>query len=217
MAALGLHVLSADGRRLRYGEGLARTWKVLLYGMALSVPLINIYRFWKSYRTCTAGETLECEWDSTQTLKDEKVWRAATYVGVFAFSAFLMTFAALVAEQPANRDEVSVAQFAENYDRYMDYYDINNGRCLNDAGAWVEQHDPNVYYFNGYEEPTYSSPLRRHDGPVVHIRDAREEAYAAKRSGRDNDVCARVCAGAYGQLLRTGYPRRDPKDQRHAK
>jgi len=159
-AALGLCVLSCDGQRLHYSEGLARTWKVLLYGMALNIPFLNLYRFWKSYRTCAAGETPEWEWDSTQTLKDEKLWRAAACVGVFAFGIFLLLCVALVAEQPVNRGKVSVAQFAENYDRYMDYYGIDNGRRLNDAGAWVEQQDPNVYYCNGYEEPAYSYTVK---------------------------------------------------------
>lgn len=43
-AIFGLKIETPDGRRLTYGEGLARTWSVLGAGMGYNIPIYNLVR-----------------------------------------------------------------------------------------------------------------------------------------------------------------------------
>ncbi|MDD3409130.1 MAG: MerR family transcriptional regulator [Methanobacteriaceae archaeon] len=138
---LGLSVKDNDDRRLSYSEAFARTWTVLWRGMGLNIPIYNLVRQWKSYKACDEGETLEWEYNSTITLRDQRVWRVVAFIfaNVILFAALFLTVSA--ADMPKHRGDITVSEFCENYNRLSDYYGLNNGNYLNDDGKWVEEED----------------------------------------------------------------------------
>lgn len=153
---LGLGVTGRDGRRLTYGVALSRTWTMFCRGMGLSLPIYNLVRLWKSYRACEEWGTLDWEYESTVTLKDEKAWRAATYVGAYAVLIGILVLSVMVAELPKNLGDITVAEFSENYNRLADYYGIDTLSHLDAEGKWVKEESAGyVVSFGGYEEPLF--------------------------------------------------------------
>lgn len=137
---LGLYVRSNIGQKLSYGEGIYRTVQALWYAAGFYIPIYNIVRGYKCYYDCTDGKTLEWEWDSELILQDEKNWRIAAYTGgVIALFGVLMLSAGLSAT-PIHRGDMTVAEFAESYNRMSDYYET--GGWMDEQGRWSERPSP---------------------------------------------------------------------------
>lgn len=134
---LGLSVRSNTGQKLTYGEGFYRTVQALWYGAGFHIPIYSIVRGYKCYYDCTDGKTLEWEWDSELILQDEKNWRIAAYTGgVIALFGVLMLSTGLSAT-PIHRGDMTVAEFAESYNRMSDYYET--GGWMDEQGRWSER------------------------------------------------------------------------------
>lgn len=138
---LGLGVTDNDDRHLSYSQALFRTWTVFWRGMGLGIPIYNLVRQWKSCIACDEGETLEWEYNSTITLRDQKVWRVVAFlcVNVILFALLFLTIS--MAGMPKHRGDITVSEFCENYNRLSDYYGIETGNYLNDDGKWVDDED----------------------------------------------------------------------------
>ncbi len=152
---LGLSVTDAEGGHLTYGGAFSRTWTALWRGMGLDIPFYNLFRQWKSYRACRAGEALDWEYDSVLVLRDEKPWRAAAYVAARAAALGLTLLTVAAMQMPLHRGDISVAEFCENYNRLADYYGVENGHHLDEEGRWVED----VTYpasYSGMSLPKYT-------------------------------------------------------------
>lgn len=166
---LGLRVADNDDRRLTYADALSRTWTMFWRGMGLNLPIYNLIRQWKSYKACDAGETLDWEYDSTITLKDERGWRVAAYAGTFVAVFLVLILSFFVAGMPKNRGDITVAEFSENYNLLSDYYGIDTLSRLSSEGSWVEDENSGyVIDFGGYDEPHYT--FSETDGHMTGMR-----------------------------------------------
>lgn len=158
-AIFGLRIEAPDGRRLSYSEGLARTWGVIAAGMGYSIiPIYNLVRLWKSYKLCSENETQPWDESISYTIKDTKKYRGVLYVG--AYAAVMVVLAMVISAQqlPPNRGELTVAEFAENYNYYIKLLGIEPGnKYLDESGKWVEKEfDGTVYFETGHaENPEY--------------------------------------------------------------
>lgn len=135
---LGLRVADSEDRRLSYPEALSRTWTVFWSGMGLNIPIYNLVRCWKSYQACEEGKTLEWEKESTLSLRDEKVWRAGAYLGVYILLIGMLVLTVSMAGMPKHRGEITVAEFTENYNRLSDYFGVDTGSFLDETGEWTK-------------------------------------------------------------------------------
>ena len=144
-ALFGLRLERADGGRLRYDEAFRRTGAVLWRGLGWELPIYSLYRLYKSY---TAYEVGELSWDTELDV----VWEARPgswlrglgFVAASVACAGLATGLALSAGFPPNRDGLTVAEFAENYNFLMDFYRQEPAYVLDVDGAWVEREPANV-------------------------------------------------------------------------
>ncbi len=141
---LGLSVRNNTGQKLSYGEGLYRTVQALWYGFGFWIPIYDLIRGYKCYYDCKEGKTLEWEWDSELHLKDEKVWRIAAVTAAAILLLLGRTGSAKLATLPPNRGDITVAEFAQNYNRLAGYYDYvfrldqdGTWRDLNGNGGFV--------------------------------------------------------------------------------
>lgn len=83
-AIFGIRVTDPEGRRLRYGAGVERTWSILWDGMGMNIPLLGWYFKYKSLQEAEEEITLPWEWESDLTFSDGKNWRYVVYVAVYA-------------------------------------------------------------------------------------------------------------------------------------
>lgn len=135
---LGLRVTDNEGKRLSLEEARARTWKMFLYGMGLGIPIWKLYRLWKSYRGCSDEETQEWEYHSAVTLKSERGWRIAAYIGAYVILGVVYVLALGRSALPKNRGDITVAEFCENYNRYSKFYGYTSKYYLDSEGKWIE-------------------------------------------------------------------------------
>lgn len=157
-AIFGLRIENEDGRKFSYSEGSKRTWAVVGAGLGYNIPIYNIVRLWKSYKTCSENQPQSWDEFTSYSMKDAKLYRSMLYVGacMAAFTALLMVHSAQML--PPNRGSLTVEQFAENYNYYASYLDMGlEDAYLNADGAWAErQWDGVVSLEVGYrEKPEY--------------------------------------------------------------
>ncbi|MBE6923426.1 MAG: MerR family transcriptional regulator [Ruminococcaceae bacterium] len=79
----GIRVTDREGRRLSYNDGLERTWSVLWEGMALQIPLLEIYFKYRAMTDLEEGELLPWEEDTELTFADGKNWRWILFITVY--------------------------------------------------------------------------------------------------------------------------------------
>lgn len=143
----GIRVRDLDGRKLSLSQAFSRTCGVLMYGLAFGIPLLNLWRLWKSYKTYDWSGELPWEEDSELSFRDLKFRRfpAAVLAGAGAFG--LMVALAIPSFLPDNRGDLTVAQFAENYRQMAVEYDMTGGYELTDDGTWFKPASNSAYFY----------------------------------------------------------------------
>lgn len=96
---------------------------------------------------------MEWEYDSYMSVKDEKKWRIAFYIGVYIFLIAVMIPANKIAQLPKNLHDITVEQFCDNYNSYIDYYDLTENDLLNEKGKWIERESGEDLHLNNILMP----------------------------------------------------------------
>lgn len=133
---LGLSVRNVNGAKLRYSEAFARTAWLIWRGFGAGIPIYCWVRLYKSFRTEERGEPLDWEEDTEQAAKPFG-WKrglAALLAAAAIFAAGV--FGSLAAIGPRYRGEITVAQFAANYNRIASQLGGNAGK-LDAEGNWT--------------------------------------------------------------------------------
>lgn len=161
-AIFGLRIETHDGRLLSYSEGLERTWSVIGVGMGYNIPIYTLVRLWKSYSLCIENEAQPWDVSISYTIKDTKWYRSMFYIG--AHAAILAVLVTIISAQqlPPNRGDLTIAEFVENYNYYVKFFNIDFGNeYLDKNGKWVKNDpDGNMYIQIGHaENPEYNFTL----------------------------------------------------------
>ncbi len=123
----GITLHERSGRRLTYAEAMKRTWKVLLYGIGLGIPLYNLYCLYRSYRRYVQGEELPWEElppEAECRIQEKEPWKIVIpTIAVYAVSLAAAVLSALCQFAPKNRGELTTAEFAENYNDYVELFE----------------------------------------------------------------------------------------------
>ena len=134
-ALLGLHVRDPEGGKLTYDKAIFRTGDVLLRGMGLSIPVVGWIQEIRCYSACEKGKTLPWEEDTILVLRDSKAWRTVIFVVLYLALNLVSIGVAELAELPAHRGDLSVAEFCENFNRQADRVGYTRARLASD-GTW---------------------------------------------------------------------------------
>ncbi len=140
---LGLRVTDDGGGKLSFRAARSRTWTALWRGMGLLLPIYDLVRLYKSYRAYGDGETLPWEYDSTLTAKKSRLLRAVCLAGCYGALFAGLVLSSLNAAMPVFRGELTVEQFCDNYNHYLDFYGYSGNR-LTPAGEWEEEKQSGV-------------------------------------------------------------------------
>ena len=138
---LGIRITNIDDGKLTFREAFQRTLDVVRYGYGFGVPFYEEYRAWKCYKAHANGEVLEWEAKSNITLQDEKRWRNVIYVVTSGIIFAVVYLATGISALPDNRGEISVKEFAENYNQLAEYYDVFTNIYMNENGQWEYQNE----------------------------------------------------------------------------
>lgn len=160
--AFGLRLTRVDGAKLSYGEARGRTFRVLLFGMGFSIPLVGLIALILSYRRDKREEDHPWEQSAERyedvTHGDWSGRHVVKAVGCYA-AVVALTIAALIGgeyavSQPPSAQVETVAQFARNYNDLLRYRNSPNAPAyiLDDAGAW-QQRDPSTVIVSFAPDP----------------------------------------------------------------
>lgn len=172
----GIQIESINGGPLPLSDAMHRAWDILRYGYGFNIPFYSIWRFYRSYRDYKdyGYAQWDYEWSAEYRFKYYFGTKRKVAMGLVIALCVGIFFTTLSdATRPVHRGEdLTVAQFAENYNRMLDEkYDVssvNNDMYLEDNGTWRPAYrlgnvvvvdisgDPVIVYNNGSEEPGYS-------------------------------------------------------------
>ena len=138
-AIFGIKITAKDGRKLTYSEALDRTWGLFTKGMGYNIPVYSLVCSWRSYKACKLGKNMPWDEELSFTLKDTRGWRAAVCVLAVAALAATDVTVAMSRYLPPNRGEITIAEFAENYNYYARYFGMEqSGMSMDSKGRWVD-------------------------------------------------------------------------------
>lgn len=142
-ALLGLRITWRDGSRLSFQEGVERYFRMLWGALGLWIPIWSIIQV---YRCCQRWSQDEPQpWDEGLAYCAQPFdWRRHLAAPVLAVLAVLTAAEAAngYSQLPPHRGELTVADFAENYNRQTRYMGLNSKLYLDEAGQWREEPDP---------------------------------------------------------------------------
>ena len=137
-ALLGMQLAGMDGKNLPYSEGVTRYVMMLMYGLGFCIPILS---FWPLIRAAW-----RCRKEESQPWDDGVAYIAKPFRLRYAASLSLAAVLVLTAGEavnsacqlPPNRGDLTVAEFAENYNRQASYLGFGGGMYLDEDGQWQE-------------------------------------------------------------------------------
>lgn len=138
-ALLGMRLTGPDGKNVPYTEGLARYFLMMWYGRGFEIPVWSLIQGYRSVRRCWNDEPQP--WD-VEVAYIAKPFRARYGVGLVLATLLVLTAGEAAnswSQTPPNRGDVTVAEFAENYNRQADYLGFGGRTYLDETGQWQEE------------------------------------------------------------------------------
>ncbi len=186
---LGLELRDERGGKLRYSQGLERTWRVLWTGYGLEIPVFSLYRMYRCYKECRENRPLSYDDDEGflyySKTPDTWMWRAFVSVGLSLLLIPVQVWCAAQAVVPPNRGEITAAEYAENVNRLS--RDLDAGLWVNEEGFELSDQTISISENGGpWEDRQYGKPYG--DAPFYTVEtDAHGHvtAVCVQREGRD--------------------------------
>lgn len=135
---MGISVYDNGKQKLSCRNAMRREWNVLRYGYGFGIPFYRLWRLFQSYKNYSIYKDVTWRESSFCRYSDFKLRKKAVFAGFLALSITVSWLIAQDAAMPKyRRNDVTIEQFAENYNFYMAMYEINNR--MYDDGTW--EHD----------------------------------------------------------------------------
>lgn len=142
-ALLGLRITGRNGEKLTYSEGFTRHLLLLWHGEGFFIPIWSWIQMFRTARRCWNDEPQP--WD-VDTAYEAAPFRPLRHAGAMVLAAALILVCAEAANSysqlPPNRGDLTVAEFAENYNRQAAYIFQSPSWILDETGGWKRAPDP---------------------------------------------------------------------------
>ena len=138
-ALLGLRLTGLDGKPLPYSEGLSRYVLMMWQGRGFFIPIWSLVQMVRSWLRCRNGEPQP--WDDGVAYF-AKPFRARCILWMALAAALALTAGEAVnsaCQLPPNKGDLTVAEFAENYNRQASYLGFDGRTYLDEAGQWQDR------------------------------------------------------------------------------
>lgn len=133
---MGLRVTDESGKTLPLAAAWRRTWRVLWYGYGACIPIYSIIRTYSCWKAEQAEQLLEWEDGSELRAAPWKAWRGAAWAAAVLALLAATVLAGLKTCQTTYTGDLTVRQFADNYD-YIHGTEGFLSRELYDDGTWA--------------------------------------------------------------------------------
>lgn len=169
----GLRVESENGGTLSLSAARERAWHVLHQGLGFGIPA---WEFWRLYKSYQAYRDDEMEWDwETEYLYEPWHWkRKAALACAAAMIAAVSVWNASEVTKPKYRGELTIAEFAENYNFYYAIADdqVTRSERMQSDGTWYPESDNSfTIYIDGQPlVPKQTFAYETKDGIITKIR-----------------------------------------------
>jgi DNA-binding transcriptional MerR regulator len=144
---MGIRIHNADGCNLTVVEGRERTREMLWKGLGFQIPIYSWIRLWKTYKQYGVNnEPLDWDFGLEYEFVDQKDYRPWVSLAVWG-AAFVITSAlALNAQLPHHRGDLTVLEFAENFNDYRSYLYGDYSIQMNADGQLIQSDHTIVYW-----------------------------------------------------------------------
>ncbi len=142
----GLHIVNGEGSHLTYHQAMERTMGVFWRGNGAYIPIYGFYRNYRSFADTKEGWELPWEEDNYLLERDQSGWRWILYAVLIVGLMGVKTWSGYQAGEPSHRGDLTLAEFSENYNQLVDYYELSDQYRLDENGQWVEDTNPAVNY-----------------------------------------------------------------------
>ena len=133
---MGLRVADENGKRMTLAAAWRRTWRALWYGYGFFIPIYSIVRLYASWKAEQDERPLEWEDGSELHAAPWKAWRGAAWAAAVLTLLAATVLTGLKTYQPTYTGDLTVRQFAENYD-YIHSREGFLSRELYSDGTWA--------------------------------------------------------------------------------
>lgn len=137
---MGISIFDVEEGRLSYKNALMRTLGVLWYGAGFSIPFYSLYRKLRCFFTYTRQKEETLPWDDgiSYHFRDLRALHVldTVFLLLFCCGAGLQIYR--YAELPRHKGDITLEEFAENYNDYRKYYELPNSQQyhLDKNGQW---------------------------------------------------------------------------------
>ena len=136
----GIRVEGFDGGRIGYGAAVGRTLQVFIVGEGAGIPFVNLICNIVSYRAYLRGEVRSWEEGSVERFRPRGVAGPVLFVVVWTAVVALTALMALGGQLPPEKGDLTVAQFAEDFNTYRKQLDLDDdGWYLDGQAQWQER------------------------------------------------------------------------------
>lgn len=146
----GLSVQSENGGNLTYSAAKEREWQVLREGFGFGIPFWSIWRLYKSYNVYSEWEM---DWDYCAEYQYGIFHRKQKSILAAALSVIVCLNLWIASDivKPRFRGELTVSEFAANYNFYYTFVDDQPERSerLQPDGTWYPETDGHVTVYVG--------------------------------------------------------------------
>ncbi len=136
---LRLRVTNLTGGKLTLSQARERTKGVFFRGVGLFLPVYSLYRNYRSYRSCGEGEPLDWEEASCCVASPLPLWRCAAFGLAFLMMIPLGTLLSLQATLPKQRQPLTMAAYAQNFNDMREHFLPDYRYEMSDAGELTER------------------------------------------------------------------------------
>ena len=165
----GLRITTPKGEKICYNRAFFRTWNMLFYGLGLCIPILKLFRCYKSYQALNSGKTLP--WDeniSYNCCKNIGIKRGLLFSLVFFLICNLNGLLFLQGEMPRHQGKLTTEEFVENVNDLMKFYQWNQGWQLQNNGIWIKTEENEIPFYDPIYPPL-SFHIREEEGEVREI------------------------------------------------
>lgn len=156
--SMGIYVYDYSNYKLTWMESVNRTFKVFVYGMGCTIPLLGMFREFISCHKYTNNKTLEWDVNTTIKAKEKYGFGIFVYISIFIIRLLLVAMIYMLSLAPNHKGDLTISQFADNYNYVAKLRSENELSCYLDINAnWA--HVGNVIHTSPVDHPNIQFEL----------------------------------------------------------
>lgn len=161
----GLSIHQKDGSLLTRSQAFERLVMVFRTGEGYAIPFYSLYRNYKCYEIYTQEDSLPWDSDLCYEVKPFRLRSAFGYIVIVLFAG-IFTFLIHTWTILPNGGTLTVAEFAENYNRILEYAEQDTLPSLTKDGKWkADENAPPLLLFS--PNAVFSDPVIREENGTL--------------------------------------------------